>query len=600
MNNLLFLNSFYVKEKIGKDENGKWQTLKPDFILYTEKNVDNNDTYLHIIPEPKFHYYIVKPEFRSKYTVPRLSAPIDELIAKTVPYNKRIWSFVEDLNLKDQYLQAIRYKMSPEEKYNSLLNPRENFEQYNIKNNPYLYCVDIDIEDYFKTNHMETNGRNLLQDKLILRKSFMDIENDLYNYKGSQPTGQNPTCPTNLITYFDEFTNTLHTFILDYYKEIDIRSQINNIKDNESIYNEELFKEADMRFNSVLYWCNTEEELYLKFWSLIHKLKPDFCGIWNMNYDIPTILGRMYKLNMNVVDIVTHPDVPNEFKYVYYKEDPKRKKKIILGSDSPDTTPPHRFWDKCNISGYTQFYDQMSLYSNIRKRFMLPSYKLDDIAEEEIKKKKVDYHELGYNIRNLAHKNFKLFLLYGQIDTIRLKQIEDKNNDLNKQLLFAGNTSFLKSLSISYTIKNQMMLQYKDKNEVIGNNVLYDTPYEKLDGAIVANNKTLKLRGKYYINGQILPTLIFKNVTDYDFSSLYPSVMCNFNINKDTIDGRIIEININGESKYKGKECHDFANKLMTLDSSLLDLCEKYLDLPNILELIQTLEKEMEKQSKNI
>jgi DNA polymerase elongation subunit (family B) len=581
---LYFLNSFYEKQELTKNpeyngNNKKWLVGRDDFLFYTIKDCETNETEIKIVNKPKFRFYKTKSK---DYKYHQVSMPLDQLEEYNCDYNSKDYEIAGLLGLKNQYIDSSRQSYTRED--GSYVNMRNLFISKYITNSPYLYGVDFDIEDQYKNDFMEANGRDIWQLYGKMKLSFLDIEVDQYKkeWDATKKTG-----PINSITYFDSFTNTL--YILALFNQPDNPDMVDVKNNPETFLKDYLIPIAHGDYNYKLTFYDTEAKLIIGLWETIHILKPDFVGIWNMNFDIPYILKRMEILGLDKT-LSCHPDVPDEYKVVRYIEDSKRNMSMadrIKKGGSDGNTHPSRLWDWCIISGYTQFYDMMALYSHIRKRNILPSYKLDDIAENETGFGKVDYHEKGYTIRKFAYQDFKLFLAYSAVDTLRLRQIENFTEDLFKQIIFADNTQLRRSTKVSMCIKNKMFRFYWDKTprEIIGNNVYYDV-YERLSGAIVAKPENIRIKGMGISTSS--KGYIFDNSVDFDFRSLYPSIMINLNIGKETIAAKIYDI-VSKSKEYNNTD--DFNRLLLTKDTSIFELGTKYFGLPTIEDMIKNIEK---------
>lgn len=575
MGNLVFLHSFYDRGRLVKTENGSWQMESKDFLFFTIKNCDTNETHFKIIPEPTIDFWTTATR---DYTYPQLSMPENKLIKHTCKYRDRDFVIADTLGLKGQFIDAARQRAFYDDN-NKRMDPKRMFVRKNIINSPFVYAADFDIEDQYKNYFMELNGRDTFLERGVFRHSFLDIECD---QSEAHYSVFNFTAPINSITYFDSHTNTLYAFeLFDQPDNPDMLFVKNN---TEAFLNECVRPVAFGEYNYSIQFFDTEASLLLAFINVLHLLKPDFVGIWNMNFDIPYVINRLKYLGVNPI-VLCHPDIPEEYRTVRYLPDPRRDLPFEQrGSDS--SVHPSRLWDWCNISGYTQFYDMMALYSHIRKRSILPSYKLDDIAEKETGHGKVDYHVKGYNMRRFARQDYKLFLTYSIIDTLRLRQIEDKTDDLKRQIIFVDNTRLSKGDKVSITIKNKMYRFYYDKTprEIIGNNVWYDY-YEKLDGAIIASPKNLRIKG--HGAGENSSGFVYDDVVDFDEAALYPSSIIDFNIGKETVAARIYAITSKGSPIGNYKE---FNPMLQTLDTSLFDLGKMYFNLPSVEDIMSEID----------
>ena len=271
--------------------------------------------------------------------------------------------------------------------------------------------------------------------------------------------------------------------------------------------------------------------------------------------------------------------IPKEFREARYVEDYQRNSDEAL--KKKDNTHPSRLWDWAYFPGYTQHYDMMSVYSNARKGVQYPSYSLDSIGEREVGHKKVDYRSMGYNIRTLAHKNFRLFLKYGIVDSILLHMIEDKTDDLRTYIKFTDNARLAKGQNISFILYNKLWRYCKDRNKIIGNTV-DDKLREKVDGALVADPMLMRKQ----------ELMVFKHVVDFDEASLYPNMIITFNICKTTIYGAIYNIKdtITGTELTGG----DLNQMLQSLKTSIFDIGTNFFGLPSLEQIMNNIKKEVD------
>ena len=580
---LYFLNSFYCRGRWGRDQNNKSVRLQEDFIQINEKDCETNETKLIYYENPKINFYVTKD--KNKYKYQRMSMPISELDVIQCKYSEREKEMAKSVNKLNQFYDECRKGRVFDYNTNTMIDHKRIFVQNCLYNSPNIYLGDFDIEDYYKNTHMDKYGRDVFQKYGVIKQGMMDIEVDQYFNNWSI---DDKSAPINSISYSDMVTNTLYLLVLNNQPD---NKDVEYVKNNfEKFISEFVTPHAhDNTINYKVDFYDTEKGLILGFWDLIHKLKPDFVGIWNMNFDIPYILSRMKTLEIDELSTCCHPDVPEQYRYVRYIEDSERNKdnRFI----TTDNTHPSRLWDWVQISGYTQFYDMMALYSLIRKRYIFPSYKLDDISETVTGHGKLDYHSMGYTIKKLAHQNFKIFLSYSIIDTVRLQQIENITGDLKRMIIFADNTKLQTSVKISYVIKNKMYRIYLDSNpsKIVGNNVTYDIK-EKIDGAIIASPDKLRVKGKGILNDT--NGLVYDDVVDFDEASEYPRIILTFNASKNTVYGRLRSITLNGKELLVND---NFNKQLQTLQTSIFDIGKEYYGLPDIDEMIEMIENGYDK-----
>jgi len=363
----------------------------------------------------------------------------------------------------------------------------------------------------------------------------------------------------------------------------------------------EEFAPEDRDFKVNIIFVDTEPDVIKAYFDMIHTTEPDFATFWNIHFDITTIINRMKRLNMDIPSVMCHPTIPRNLQYVRWNRENTdnsfAKKDDSSSSSGKEAGHPSRVWHWLEVAGKTQWYDQMSLYSNMRKRFTLPSYSLDNIGEAEVKVRKVNFHDNGYTIKNVIRKNFRLFMRYSIKDVYVQYKIEQKVEDLDKYLLFTGNTRLSKGTKISYVIKNALMDSFLNDNLIIGNTVSYEVR-DFTPGAIVSNPNLMQLKGMI-INGY--ETSVFKCVIDLDAASLYPNLMIAFNISKSTLFGRIFQILRRTSDGDLNINCTgaEFNSALQTIDVSIFDICKKVYGLPTIEEMIGEIELSLNQILKN-
>lgn len=586
-----FLNSMYKRSKMVYDTfSRKYIVSVPDILIFTLKNTETLETELKIIENPDIDYYLsIKPQSFQKF-----SLPFEEVRKVTCKYSDREKDISSRLGLLENFFDSKK---------------KNNFYEFKkeLMRNPNLYYADTDIEDHYKTKCILKYGIDTVASSY--KMAFSDIEVDISNYDEGFADADVAPCPIYLITTIFDETKEVYSFILwdercgDDIKEI--------MSDPDKFVNEnidECMKKIKFSYNFNVY--STEGDLIESFFKTVHDKKADFMAWWNMPFDIPTILNRLKRLGYNdeqISNIVCHPDVPEKYRYYQYNEDPKRamfrSKTTEDDEDDEDETSsksknsqnkphPSRLVDWFNSPGYTQHYDQLSMFSCLRKRYLLPSYKLDDIGKEYGGIGKIDLSDLGYSIKDVNVKNFKLCLAYNIRDTFVQWSIENKQRDMTNHIISSSNTKLSKGHSMSIVIKNEIMLYLiTQENQIMGNALTYDIPHESLQGAIVGKPELVEQLG---IMISDFYSYVFEDCIDLDAASLYPSLMITFNIFKSALFGRILKLVDNNGFDYS--KADDLLEMIQTIDQSLFTICSKYLKLPTPTDIIKNIEKFSEKK----
>lgn len=533
----------------------------------------------------------------------------------------------------------------------------------NIKNifkHPYLYNADMDIVDRYIAQFNE----EFEPDKNYkLHKVFYDIEVDLMpdgfkkdrngqiGYVGF-PDEEEAPCPVNIITLIDGKTlegyifahrNTLNSQLLDFEKNK--KEHLNDILKTISVEDDVILSDIHMNF------YNSEEETIEAFFKTMHLIDPDYSLAWNSGFDIKTLMKRLTKLYNRKKELKDQGingynamlDTVCDKRYFCVKDS--------FGNDVWIT--PKAYYkqnkDKSIVDRMDEFtvldgiihVDQMLVYANVRKTSgMKESYALDAIAYDELGKEKLDY--TGYTIKNLAWLNYKKFVQYNFRDTLLLMLLENKNLDMEmlQKLCEVTNTRKLKVFKKTISLKNfvskfaeeQGFIMSNNKNAQYGNNYesfakdylntavvrendpVYLEAFEKKEnyGAYVGDPNLNDYCGIKLIGGK-QSMFVFENVFDEDFSSLYPSIIQAYNLDKNTQLGKFFLIDDHIKEKllykygYQGlfqtSKNDEAAGAAATSDlgptivDSLMShdwnrIGDKYFDLPLTSEMINELLEE--------
>ena len=551
-----FLNSIYFYPKWTKNkEMNRHIKMRNDALLMVIKN--QYESKIEIISNPEIPFYVSnrKKKFQEMYI---LRSDANEIMCKYADRDKVIAKHIGEL---DKFYLYSRN------------NSKFQFKRSFINNNPNIYLADVNIEDYYKTKFILQYGENFID----LKKSFMDIEVRNYN-DGKFPHEDLAEKPISSISHVNSFEKTLYMFLLRDPNNPQISQVENNIQSVITKFNAELDikKYIALYSNINIKFFNSEEELLLSYFKMIHETKPDFCGIWNMKFDIKYIINRLTRLGLDPSTVMCHPDIPKEYQEIKYIQDSK-------GANKDKRLSPIKMFDWVEIPGYTQFYDQLVVYALLRTKTE-KSYKLDDISKYELNDNKIPLSQYGASIVNLEIKNYIAFLKYSMKDSMLIDRLEDKLGDLDKFLVLCGNTRLRSGHKISVKLKNVIMKKYFTESKIIGNDVYYPSS-EYIQGAIVSNPANLSTKG---IVSEDVETNVYKYVIDFDVASMYPHIMIAYNISKSTIYGRIMDIYNKRNNEFLGKG-ENLLPLLQTDD--VLEIGHRYFGLPNIEDMLTDIEE---------
>lgn len=510
---LTIMNTIYHFPK--KLEDGKWDKGSIDIIA---KDNNTGRKVLDHIVDPIYPFYFAKMPIETnllhieKEKVDKIETPYRDL-------KKTIAELTDNL---DFYFDNIKNKNS---RANDILHMH-----------PRVFWSDAAIEDKYRFMFREKFKNTTITPTV----DFFDIEVDGINIKGDFP--EPGEVPINAITLINSENKTIYTLLLRNDKNpliAEFEEETHHMK----LYNE--LKEfitmkvggegkaksygLDQFQNKFLFYDEIDEiRLIQDLFILINELQPDFLLAWNMAFDIPYIIERCVRLGYDPRDIMCHPD---------FKE-----KVVRYFIDAEKSNEYAERGDKATISSYTVFLDQLIQFASKRKgQKAFPSYKLDTIGEMLVNVKKLDYSKITRNIAELPYKDYKTFVFYNIMDTIVQYCIEHKEKDMNYVLAsaLANNTRYSKIHRQTTYLTNRTSQMFYNYGYIIGNNYnkMNQKPSEKFDGAFVGDPLKISDYSKKCING--IPVMIFDNLDDFDYKSLYPSIEREFNMAPNTQIGKI-------------------------------------------------------------
>jgi len=510
----ILLNQMYHKPKRDGDD------MTPDAISLIIKNIKTGEKQLKIIENPQIEAYVAKDDVQIDY--PMICIEADKVNKVDLSYRyvlKDIAGLIGEQAV-NQYWQMIKERRSSELK---------NFHKWNR-----IFSSDVDVEDFYKFKCLEHFGT---KEKFKLTKGFLDIEADIYagnidmkNVEGS--------APINAVTLVDNDKKQSFTLLLRNSENPLIAEFEQDIPG----FIEEIEAEFEPEFGKLEYhiiMCDTEIELIRKLFQIINIIRVDFMMVWNLGFDFQYIMHRIERLGIDPEDIMT--DEAFKYKECWYYAD-KRNFKI------------NRKGDYATLTSFTVWVDQMINYAAIRKSGAeLDSYKLDYIGDREVGAKKLEYTGTA-NFRNLPYVDYKMFVRYNIRDVLIQMKIENKLNDI--ELLFNkaydSSTRFNKTYKETVFLRNKAAMEFQEQGLVMGNNhnITYGESsgdsenQERFEGAVVGDPK-LNLPTGMNILKNYQSRNVFNNVMDFDYSSLYPSIIMIFNIFATTQLGRVIMDNRN-------------------------------------------------------
>ena len=241
----------------------------------------------------------------------------------------------------------------------------------------------------------------------------------------------------NLITFINGDGSSYTAIHKQFLKDDTIDDIKKSLEKEKNKFKNSLNDAAIKAWNKIEFKFNFEcfdSELKMIEWifSKVHFHKPDFLSIWNMRYDIGTLLDRVKFRGGDTQQIMCHPDVPDRYKVCDLKLDNR-------------VHAHHTFkWDWFSLSGFTQCVDSMCLYSLSRKAKGVESgYGLDVVCRKRLGAGKLDMMN-GRTHYEMQYNHFVEYTVYNIFDNILLLLLDHVLNDVSTLLLLTPTGSIVR------------------------------------------------------------------------------------------------------------------------------------------------------------
>lgn len=573
-NNLSLLNTIYHNPK--KYDGKKYS----DALTLVYKDNDTGKKYQEFIEHPEYEYFRYKegieiPEY------PELCIPADKVEPVRCKY----------INLEKEIAQATD---NLDFFYDNISNG-DRYENRRLHSHTTLFNSDMHIEEFYRYKFAQRYGINNMR----ITKSYLDIEADTIDMKGDFP--EMGECPINAVSYFDQANNKMYTFLLRN-KENPLIEQFENklktnigkffktlrstIEDTVNGHKNVLRYELD-KIDFELFFFDDEVELIADLFRCINTIKADFVLAWNMGFDMPYIIERLKKMGIDPASVIS----TDEFSI----------KEARYYVDERNAGMPAERGDNATVSSYSVYLDQMVHFASRRKgQSAVKSFSLDYIGTMIAGVNKLDYSHLTTDIAQFPYLDYELFVIYNIMDVLVQKCIEDRVRDVdyvyNKTVM--NNSRYNKCHRNTIYLKSRGTSEFNRHGYIIGNNTNIDTPKVGFSGGLVADPLLNEPNGKV-MNG--VRTDIRANATDYDYKSLYPSMIREFNIAPNTQIGKIViensvfaNENVFNDADFDrgGSFIDDFTSR------NYLILCSRWFGMANYLDLTKDIIEYYQTKSK--
>lgn len=457
---------------------------------------------------------------------------------------------------------------------------------------PNVFGSDIHIEDAYRLYF----DREYQNKPIGITKAYFDIETDTMNMKGDFP--ELGECPINAVSYVNPTTNKVYVFLLrdpsnpliaEFEKEVKSGTIFQELKDfiiNHVGGPEKAKSHNIYDFEYEMFFYDDERVLIIDLFKIINYCEPDFLLAWNMSFDIPYVIERCNVLKINPADVICHPSANTKIAKYYI--------------DAKNKQIPAQRGDFFTITGKTVYLDQLVHFASRRKgQSAFDNLKLDNIGNIIAGVGKLDWSPIAKTFAEFPRKNYKLFVFYNIMDTIVQHCVEEKVNDIgyvfNKALI--NNTRYHKAHRQTVYLTNRGVKEFLKEGYVLcNNNNRSNEKPPKFPGAHVGDPLNNTSYSKIKVNG--VPINVANNLDDFDYKSLYPSVMREFNIAPNTQIGKIIidqEVHENENPFKYDKYCRSGQFLEDFRSGNIVEFCHRWLHLANYEEFLEDMKEYMDR-----
>lgn len=509
------INTSYIPRR--KNEDGTYQK---DYIVILFRDNITGGKNVYIIQEPVYTFYTIKDENNipdhNLFFIEK-----EKVIPCTCKYSDILRAIAEVTNRMDEYMNNV--------------NSGNYSDNKKLHTDPSVFMSDINIENYYRFLFGQSYTNNIFK----LTKGFLDIETDIAYCLSKFP--EPGEVPINAIAYCDDAHNITYQFLLNdknnplvekymyYTNRPEFQDELHNfVVDAVGGYKKAIkFGIDKMKYKIVFF--DDEYDLIKTAFKVIKATLPDFIEVWNMAFDLNYIIERLKVLGQDEIETICDGRI--EYSFLKFYIDERNKNNY------------EERGDYVSASMYTVWLDQMIEFASRRKgRGRYQSFKLDAIGEVVAGVRKLDYSHITTDLGKLPYIDFKTFSFYNVMDVIVQKCIESCTNDLEYVFTkcLVNNTNYAKCHRQSVYLANRFCKDFYEYRYIIGNNknLWNEKPTTKFPGAMVGDPTHNAECMMLHVNDR--PTLLSNNVVDFDYSSLYPSIILENNLAPNTQIGKII------------------------------------------------------------
>ncbi|MDE5758736.1 MAG: hypothetical protein K2H85_09015, partial [Allobaculum sp.] len=439
-------------------------------------NVERN---LRQLTDPKRNVWITKPEYR-RHRYKKESEFVNHCDVYVIPDRTIVPFLKEKMDIKPWMYKSKR----------------------EICNSPYIYGTDISIEALARYKY-EMNQTHAVAPITI---GSLDIESSL----------RHPDKRTNAITVVCDkkiYTAALDEFMWKYEGKKKVKATVDDMMD---LLMAESGKEIEKYGMTVIARIfQTEKELYDFIFSAIQMDEPDYMFIWNLGYDVPTIIRRMNELGLDPKDYFCSRTIPKNNRFLRYYEDRKKVAHIV------------QKWNWLHCTSMTQWLDAMALYGQINKtKPKESSYSLDAIMGKILGIGKTDFG--GHSHQYMQEYEFPKYWAYNVRDALLVQWGSWKTQNSNSLYQLTEHSTLMDFSKQTVMLCNEYHHVLLAEGRVLASTGKtmtgpYDHLLNKVGGAVLDAKNVDDIGIRCVIERPNDMTNVLLYMADDDYEALYPN-----------------------------------------------------------------------------
>ena len=196
---------------------------------------------------------------------------------------------------------------------------------------------------------------------------------------------------------------------------------------------EKYIPEHKETYKKTIELVRNEVECVARAFDMLHEWQPDLLAIWNMDYDIPTIMNRLIANDIKPVEIMSDPSVPTDMRICNYKRGQDR---FVNTNGKGKPLDPSEQWHTLELTASFYVVDAMCIYRRLRlAKSKESSYKLDSILDKELGIRKLSFSAADHLKDKAWHAFMQTrypveYVVYNIFDCISMDLLDKKTTDL--------------------------------------------------------------------------------------------------------------------------------------------------------------------------